>query len=227
MQQSPHWLQWDAQNSHPNLPVPLMWTLETLCTFSLPKITDIDQYLLNLFEIIVWVGFFWTIHTYIHKLAWTIISNDCMMHRLKRLCTTALTWQHRGRSSTNSWVTIIYQRHYGMQTSSRHPTERRYLLSTLASCFRCPERWMEGGIFEFHHFLGHVLYFTWAWTSFFCVLSPNCILPYSNSALHLRFLSALFRVQFLLLTDCLSWHLLWHNFGLGGLGRHCPPSIHF
>jgi len=45
-------------------------------------------------------------------------------------------------------------------------------------------------------FLGHVLYFTWAWTSFFWVLSPNCILSYSNSALHLRFLSALFSVQF-------------------------------
>ena len=50
-------------------------------------------------------------------------------------------------------------------------------------------------MFQFHNLL--VLYFKWAWTSFFWVRSRNyCILPYSNSALRLRFLSALFCVQF-------------------------------
>jgi len=56
--------------------------------------------------------------------------------------------------------------------------------------------------FELHHFL-FLLYLTWAWTTFFWVLSPNCILPH---LIRTRFLSALFCVQFLLLTDFLSWH---------------------
>ena len=33
--------------------------------------------------------------------------------------------------------------------------------------------------------------FTWTWTSFFWVVSLNCVMPYSNSALQLPFLSAL------------------------------------
>ena len=66
-------------------------------------------------------------------------------------------------------------------------------------------------IFELHNFLGHVLYCAWSWTSFFWFLSTYCILPYLNSALRLRFLSALFYVQFLLLTDCLLWCHLWHR----------------
>ena len=53
------------------------------------------------------------------------------------------------------------------------------------------------------------------------MLSPNFILPYSNIA---RFLSALFCVQFLLLTDCLSWYHLWRNFGLGRV-RSTPGHL--
>jgi len=48
----------------------------------------------------------------------------------------------------------------------------------------------------------------------FWVLSRKCILPYSNSALHLFFRSALFYAQFLLLVDCLLWRHVWRNFGL-------------
>ena len=43
----------------------------------------------------------------------------------------------------------------------------------MASCYKCP----GPQVFVFRNFLGNVVYFTWAWTSFFWVLSPNCILP--------------------------------------------------
>jgi len=66
------------------------------------------------------------------------------------------------------------------------------------SCARDPK------FVEFHHFSGHAMYFTWAWTSLFWVLVPNCtcILANSNSTFRLRFLLALFCVQFLLLIAC-------------------------
>ena len=62
---------------------------------------------------------------------------------------------------------------------------------------------------QFHNFLCHALHFTWAWTSFwffFCLID-------SNSALRLRFMSALICVQYLLLTNCLSWRHLGHRAG--------------
>jgi len=88
---------------------------------------------------------------------------------------------------------------------SMRPQLRVVWLHTVASCYRCPARHGPPKSFEFYNFLGHVLYFTRARTSFFWVLSPNRILSYSDIALRLRFLSALFWHLIFVIYDCVSW----------------------
>ena len=100
-------------------------------------------------------------------------------------------------------------------------------LSATKGCFCCQFCWwllssisgivlqLLGGLLpKFLSFITVLgMYFTWAWTSFFWVLIPD----YSNSALCLRFLLAIF--------CSILWHHLWQNFRLWSVVS-TPASSH-
>ena len=77
------------------------------------------------------------------------------------------------------------QRKCGVVTSRCELSRRRSAtisdtflsVKAVISCFTCPVGIAphKNILFEFRHLLGHVLYFTWAWSSFLWVRSCNCI----------------------------------------------------